>query len=177
MHFNTVKSSVWSLDQLNHGGRGLGWHEGPFSRDPLRIFSTRGPWGKIWHGQGCPFFDVVHPASSLPITASPTLQRALNDGFVVTCDMPEPYQFLSLDGCQKRSMWTHTEVVLDTHQVIDWSRVPIPQWGAADAEIKVPSGENTELKRSSFQAWSRSVYSHTCYAYCQGVLPCLFLPF
>ena len=52
-----------------------------------------------------------------------------------------------------------------------------PQWGAADAEIKVPSGENTELKRSPFQAWSRSVYSHTYYAYCQGVLPCLFLPF
>ena len=24
---------------------------------------------------------------------------------------------------------------------------PTPQWGAADAEIKVPSGENTELKR------------------------------
>ena len=52
-----------------------------------------------------------------------------------------------------------------------------PQWGAADAEIKVPSGENTELKRSPFQAWSRSVYSHTCCAYCQGFLPCLFLPF
>ena len=52
-----------------------------------------------------------------------------------------------------------------------------PQWGAADAEIKVPSGENTELKRSPFIAWSRSVYSHTCYAYCQGFLPCLFLPF
>ena len=52
-----------------------------------------------------------------------------------------------------------------------------PHWGAADAEIKVPSGENTELKHSPFQAWSRSVYSHTCYAYCQGVLPCLFLPF
>ena len=52
-----------------------------------------------------------------------------------------------------------------------------PRWGAADAEIKVPSGENTELKRSPFIAWSRSVYSHTCYAYCQGFLPCLFLPF
>ena len=52
-----------------------------------------------------------------------------------------------------------------------------PQWRAADAEIKVPSGENTELKRSPFIAWSRSVYSHTCYAYCQGFLPCLFLPF
>ena len=51
------------------------------------------------------------------------------------------------------------------------------QWGAADTEIKVPSGENTEPKRSPFQAWSRSVYSHTCYAYCQGFLPCLFLPF
>ena len=32
-----------------------------------------------------------------------------------------------------------------------------PQWGAADAEIKVPSGENTELKRSPFQAWSLSL--------------------
>ena len=49
--------------------------------------------------------------------------------------------------------------------------------GAADAEIKVPSGENTELIRSPFKAWSRSVYSHTCYAYCQGFLPCLFLHF
>ena len=54
---------------------------------------------------------------------------------------------------------------------------PPPQWGAADAEMKVPSGENTELKRSPFKAWSRSVYSLTCYAYCQGFLPCLFLPF
>ena len=52
-----------------------------------------------------------------------------------------------------------------------------PQWGAADTEIKVSSGENTELKHSPFKAWSRSVYSHTCYTYCQGSLPCLFLPF
>ena len=52
-----------------------------------------------------------------------------------------------------------------------------PQLGAANAEIKVPSGENTELKRSPFKAWSRSVYSHTCYAYCQGFLPHLFQPF
>ena len=51
------------------------------------------------------------------------------------------------------------------------------QWGAADTEIKVPSGENTEFKHSPFKAWSRSVYGHTCYAYCQGFLPCLFLPF
>ena len=51
------------------------------------------------------------------------------------------------------------------------------QWAAADAEIKVQSVENTELKGSPFKTWSRSVYSHTCYAYCQGFLPCLFLPF
>ena len=55
--------------------------------------------------------------------------------------------------------------------------VSSPQWGAADAEIKVPSGKNTELKRSPFKAWSRLAYSHTCYAYCQGFLPCLLLPF
>ena len=52
-----------------------------------------------------------------------------------------------------------------------------PQWGAADAEIKVPSGENTELKRSPFKAWSRSLCSHTCYVFCQRFLPGLFLPF
>ena len=53
--------------------------------------------------------------------------------------------------------------------------VPTPQWGAADAEVKVPSGENTELDRSPFKAWSRSVYSHTCYACCHEFLPCLCL--
>ena len=46
-----------------------------------------------------------------------------------------------------------------------------PQWGAADAEIEVPSHENTELKRSPFKAW-RSVYWHARYVYSQGFLPC-----
>ena len=45
------------------------------------------------------------------------------------------------------------------------------------ALIKVLSGENTQLKRSPFKAWSRSVYSHACYAYYQGFFPYLFLPF
>ena len=45
------------------------------------------------------------------------------------------------------------------------------QWGAADAEIKVPSDENTELEGPPFTAWGRSAYSHTCYASCQGFLP------
>ena len=43
------------------------------------------------------------------------------------------------------------------------SILPSPQWGAADAEIKVPSDENTELKVSLFEAWSRSVYCHACH--------------
>ena len=49
--------------------------------------------------------------------------------------------------------------------------------GAADTEIKVPSGENIELNCSSFKAWSRSAYCHTCYAYCQEFFLCLFLQF
>ena len=64
-----------------------------------------------------------------------------------------------------------------SHERIQSFSLAPTQWGAAYAEIKVPSGENTELKRSPFKAWSRSVYSHTCHAYCQGFLPCLFLPF
>ena len=72
--------------------------------------------------------------------------------------------------------------IMETHRYRMHIRVNIycigaPQWGAADAEIKVPSDENTELKSSPFKVWSRSVYSHTCYAYCQEFLPRLFLPF
>ena len=52
------------------------------------------------------------------------------------------------------------------------------QWGGADTEIKVPSCENTERKHSPFKAWSRSVYSHTCYALtARDFFSCLFLPF
>ena len=53
----------------------------------FRSFSARDPFEQLWHGQGCPFFDV-----HLPTTASPTLQGALKDGVgeaVVACDMPE----------------------------------------------------------------------------------------
>ena len=45
-----------------------------------------------------------------------------------------------------------------------------PAVGTADAEMKEPSVKNQELKDSPFKAWSRSVYSHACYAYCQGFL-------
>ena len=74
-----------------------------------------------------------------------------------TCISSMPSQML------KQGSYIPTPVIV---QILVW-----PCVGAADAEIKVPSGENTELKRSPFKAWSRLVYSHTCYAYCQGFLP------
>ena len=72
--------------------------------------------------EGCPLLDVVHPAFSLPTTASPTLHGALKGGFgeaVVACDMPEPCKFPSLDSCQKGFMWTHKKVDLAPHPVTD----------------------------------------------------------
>ena len=47
-----------------------------------------------------------------------------------------------------------------------------PQWGAAEAESKVSFGENTELKRSPLKPGVGQYY-----AYCQGFLLRLFLPF
>ena len=62
--------------------------------------------------------------------------------------------------------------------VSGWFSVFTLQQGAADAKIKVPPVVITKLlKGSSCKAWSRSMYSHTCYTYCQGFLPCYFLPF
>ena len=67
-----------------------------FSRDPLPIFSVEGLHEQFWHRQGCPLFDVVHPAFPLPTTISSTLQGALKVGrgeAVMANDMPEPYKF------------------------------------------------------------------------------------
>ena len=41
-------------------------------------------------------------------------------------------------------------------------------------KLKVPSVKHAELEGSPFKAWDRSVYSHTCYAYCQGFLPSFY---
>ena len=70
----------------------------------------------------------------------------------------------------------------DKKRVPPWAHqlsiaLSFPQWGAADAEIKVLSGESTELKCSSFKVWSRSVYSHTSYTDCQRFLPWWFRSF
>ena len=82
------------------------------------LFSAGGPCEQFWHGQICPLFDVVLPTFPLLNTESPTLQGALKDGFgetVLACDMLEPCKFLSLDSCQKRFLYTYTEVDLAPH--------------------------------------------------------------
>ena len=76
---------------------------------------------QFWHGQICPFFDVVHPAFPLPTIALSTVQSALKDGFgeaVEACDVAKPCKFLSLDSSQKRFLQTHMEVDFAPHPVI-----------------------------------------------------------
>ena len=108
----------------------------------------------------------------------------LSSGFRPLCStsLKIPESVLWLVNVHRWTIAVRQSPVLATVQgVVVWVSVgwhrSAPRRGAADAEIKVPSGENTELKRSPFRAWSRSVYSLTCEAYCQGFLPCLFLPF
>ena len=67
-----------------------------------QYFSAEGYCEQFWHVQGCPVFDVVHPAFPLPTAASHILQGAMKDGFgeaVVVCGMPESCKFPSLDSC------------------------------------------------------------------------------
>ena len=45
------------------------------------LFSADDHCEQFWLGQGCPLFDVIHPAFPLATMASLTLQGALNDGF------------------------------------------------------------------------------------------------
>ena len=66
-------------------------------------------------------FNVVHPAFSLPTTASPTLQGALKNGFreaVVVCDMPEPCKCPPIDSCQKTFLWIHKGVDHAPHPAV-----------------------------------------------------------
>ena len=46
------------------------------------------------------------------------------------------------------------------------------QWGAADTEIKVPSVENTELKRGCPFKASVYIAIHATLTHCQRFLPC-----
>ena len=187
---NTSVASIW-MDgvQLNpltvwvEGGGG-GGHEGRFSWDPLPVFSAGGPCEQFWHGQGCPLFNVVHPAFPLPTTASPTLQSALNDGFgeaAVAYDMPKPCQVSisltvarrgscgpkkkltllhtqSLVLCSKQGMWRS----FLRHLVSWWSA-----WGTTDGTT-TQSLKWTYLhifsvfRSASILTWGPLLHHHGC---------------
>ena len=80
-------NSVQSLDQLGRQGDMT-----DDSADSPPVISAGSHCEQVWHGQGCPLFDVVYPAFPLPTMALPTFQGALKDGFgeaVMACNMPE----------------------------------------------------------------------------------------
>ena len=51
------------------------------------------------------------------------------------------------------------------------------EWGAADAEINVPSGENTELNVLPLKPGVGQYIAIHATLTARGFLPCLFLPF
>ena len=126
--------------------------------------STRQTWKSLWYLRLCSI--VVQILSHLKDSNGDHLQQHLKTIHSL---------LLRAAGLCPRPCLIH--FVHKTTFKLDRTSLSPPQWGAADAEIKGPSGENAELKRSPFKAWSRSIYSHTCYAYCQAFLPCLFLHF
>ena len=91
-------NSVHSLDQLGHQGDMT-----DDSADSLQVISAGSHCEQVWHGQGCPLFDVVYPAFPLPTTASPILQGALKNGWGggglswrVTCPNHESFRLLTV---------------------------------------------------------------------------------
>ena len=99
----------------------VGGIRGTIRQRSSQVFSAGSSCVQFWLGQGCPLFDVVHPAFRLPTSPSPILQGALTDCFgevAMACDMPEACKFPSLDSCQKRYRWTHKEVDLAQHAVV-----------------------------------------------------------
>ena len=75
----------------------------------------------------------------------------------LSISLKRPHKEVSRDT---RRCWVKTAVVLagiDTTIFTPLYQGSSPQWAAADAEIEVPSVENTEREGSPFKAWSRSV--------------------
>ena len=117
------------FNKLHHQFRSVPWPTGLSGGDMrdnsaeilFQSFLQKAIVSGFWHGKGCPLSDIVHPAFPLLTMALPNLQCALKDGFgdaVVTCDMPEPCKFPSLDRRQKSFLWTPKGVDLALHPVV-----------------------------------------------------------
>ena len=123
VRFYKVQFSSFAVWVVGNGGGnwGGGGHERRFSTDSLPVFSAGGHREQFWHRQGRPLFDVVHVTFRLSTTGSPTLQRALEDGFgdpVVACNMLEPFEFLFLDSYRKKFLWACRKIHLAPHPVV-----------------------------------------------------------
>ena len=129
---------------------------------------------------GCPIY-VNLKNKFMRDSSIMSVRSALEARNISLCRSVLNFVLHTINRRRKKSwQWVMQSMIITvvTIRKLAWSLSTVTlQWGAANAEIKVPSGENTELKRSLFKVWSRSVYSHTCYAYCQEFLPRLFLPF
>ena len=68
-------SSIQSLDQLGRRGDMTDDSAETLFHSVLQVVATCEKF-RHGHGQGCSFFDVLHPAFPLPTTMSPTLQSA-----------------------------------------------------------------------------------------------------
>ena len=65
--------------------------------DDLEILfqpSAEGHFLHLCNGQGCQFFDVVHPAFPLPIAATPTIQGVLKNGFGDAVVASKPFAYI-----------------------------------------------------------------------------------
>ena len=99
----------------------VGWIWGAIQqRSSSSLFCRRPLWAvQVWAGMSTlwcrpsSIFSADHGVSHPP--------SALKDSFgeaTVSCNMPEPCNFPSLDSCQKGFLWTHKKVDLLLHPVI-----------------------------------------------------------
>ena len=109
----------------------------------------------VWTGRftSPPIWPSWLPGRSVVSTNSVELTRQQITGTLDNGTVKHETKSAMLKACVSFAFAFLAAVPVDSP-----SRDGAPQWGAADAEIEVSFGENTELKRSPFIAWSRSVY-------------------
>ena len=117
MHVSSVQFNsltAWVVGGRGWGG-GWGWW-GIQQRSFSGLFCGRLSWAVLaWAGTSALW---LCPSSISSADHGITHPGALKDGFaeaVIVCDMPGPWQFLSLDICQNKFLWAYNAV--DLHQI------------------------------------------------------------
>ena len=87
----------------------MGEHDRRF--DKGLVFSAGIHGEHFWHWQGCPLFDVVHPAFPCRPRRHPSCQGALKavlEGAVMACDTPEPCKIPACQKTDKRDLFSNS---------------------------------------------------------------------